>query len=163
MYRVLGAYDAHSLSELKTAECTHLMFEPQTYEFINTDSWKTQLATTLSNYSLLIPNTHIHIPFNGALYTLRIVELLPKADCTAYKIKKGVACDVAITNPTRNDEEEVIPFLLYPRRHKPSVQPFTGRGTVLGGGRSPLHVTPGTMCAAAATTRAGILRRPFSK
>lgn len=157
MYRQLTEYTIQSIVELKTNECDRLVFEPMTYEFIETESWKLQLANGISKFQTLIPGSQIYILFNDVLYPLRIQELYPKSDCMAYKIKKNVLCDVVITNPTisKMDDTPDIPYLVYPRKIKPPVLPFSGRGFVLGGQAPPKTKTPAHMSYDAVLRRLG--------
>jgi hypothetical protein len=147
MYRQVTTFDIQSIVELKTQTCDRLVFEPMTYEFIETDSWKEQLSNSISKFQTLIPGSQIYIQFNGSMYPLRIQELFPKSDCVAYLIKKNVLCDVVITNPTvsKVDDTPDIPFLIYPRKPKFTVLPFSGRGHVLGGAVPNKTKTPAQM------------------
>jgi hypothetical protein len=128
-----------------------------TYEFIETESWKEQLSNCISKFQTLIPGSQIYILFNGSMYPLRIQELFPQSDCVAYKIKKNVLCDVVITNPTisKMDDTPDIPFLVYPRKTKPTVLPFSGRGRVLGGQAPSKTKTPAQMSYEAVLRRRG--------
>ena len=159
MYRVLSIVTDVRVVELKTLECERIVFESHTREFIDTENWKEQLADHISKFATLLPNSQIYIPFNGNMYGVRIVELFPKSDCVAYKIKKGAACDVAIAAPTilpTEDDTPDIPFLVFPRRKKkPTVLPFTGRGFVLGGPAPPKLCVPAQMSYAAVLRRMG--------
>ena len=157
MYRVLSVVTDVRVVELKTVECERIVFEPLTKEFINTENWKEQLVTHVSAYATLLPNSQIYIPFNGSMYSIRIAELFPKSDCVAYKIKKGAVCDVFITTPTIIPDENVpdIPFLVFPRRKKRTILPFTGRGFVLGGPAPPKNGVPAQMSYAAVLRRMG--------
>lgn len=155
MYRQLTGYTINSMVELKTSECDRLVFEPLTYELIETESWKIQLADGISKFQTLIPGSQIYILFNGSMYPIRIQELFPKTDTIAYKIKKNVLCDVVITNPTISKIDDVpdIPFLVYPRKPKNSILPFSGRGYVLGGPAPPKTKTAAQMGHEAAIRR----------
>lgn len=157
MYRLLSIVTDIKVVELKTIECERIVFEPLTHEFIDTENWKDQLADHMSKFATLLPNSQIYIPFNGSMYNIRIVELFPKSDYVAYKIKKNAICDVFIATPTITPEEDVpdIPFLLYPRRKKRTILPFTGRGYVLGGPKPPKHQMPSQMSYSAALQRLG--------
>jgi nicotinamide mononucleotide adenylyltransferase len=157
MYRLLNVVTDVEITELKTVECGRIVFEPSTREFNNTENWKEQLIDHISNFTTLIPNSQIYIPLNGNMYSIRIVELFPKSDCVAYKIKKNAICDVFITTPTINYEDDIpdIPFLVFPRRKKRTVLPFTGRGCVLGGPMSPKDRLPAQMSYAAVLRRLG--------
>ena len=146
MYRQLTEYTIQSMAELKTSECDRLVFEPLTYEFIESESWKIQLANGISKFQTLIPGSQIYILFNGSMYPVRIQELFPKTECVAYKIKKNVLCDVVISNPTISKiDTPDIPYLVFPRKPKHSILPFSGRGYVLGGPAPPKAKTPAQM------------------
>jgi nicotinamide mononucleotide adenylyltransferase len=157
MYRVLSIVTDVKVAELKTVECERIVFEPLTREFSNTENWKEQLVEQMSKFITLIPNSQVYIQFNGSMYTIRIVELSPKSDCVAYKIKKNAECDVFITTPTITPEEDIpdIPFLLFPRRKKRTIMPFTGRGYVLGGQAPPKDCIPAKMSYEAVLRRMG--------
>ena len=156
MYRLLSTYEAKTLVELKTVECDRIVFEPHTRELMDTENWKEQLAVQVSKYTTLIPNSQVYIQLNGNMYPLRINKLFPQSDCMAYKIKKNVLCDVVISAPTINVEDTPdIPFLVFPRKKKPTVLPFTGRGFVLGGPAPPKNLTPVQMSYAALLRRLG--------
>jgi hypothetical protein len=155
MYRVLSIVTDVKVGELKSIECKRITVEPLTREFINTENWKEQLSEQLSKFATLLPNSQVYIPFNGNMYTIRIVELFPKSDCVAYIIKKNSECDVFIATPTVTPDEDLpdIPFLVFPRRKKRTIMPFTGRGYVLGGPAPPKQRPPVQMSYAAALKR----------
>jgi hypothetical protein len=155
MYRVLSLTTDVKVVELKTIECDRIIFEPLTHQFSATDNWKEQLSDQMSKFATLLPNSQVYIPFNESMYTIRIVELLPKSDCVAYKLNKNAECDVFIATPTITPEEDTpdIPFLIFPRRKKRTIMPFTGRGYVLGGPGPPKHCPPAKMSHAAALKR----------
>lgn len=158
MYRVLSIVNDVNVVELKTIECDRISFEPLTREFIDTEDWKEQLGDQISSFSTLLPNSQIYIQFNNQMYSIRIVELFPKSDCVAYKIKKNAVCDVYIAAPAvLPPDEDVpdIPYLLYPRKKKRNVLPFTGRGYVLGGPAPPKDRAPAKMSYAALLGRLG--------
>ena len=157
MYRILSVVTDVKVVELKTVECERIVFEPLTREFIDTEDWKEQLGTQVSAYTTLLPKSQIYIHFNGSMYSIRISELFPTSDCVAYKIKKNAVCDVFIATPTIMPDDDVpdIPFLLFPRRKKRNVLPFTGRGFVLGGPAPPKDRVPAQMSYAAVLQRMG--------
>ena len=157
MYRVLSIVTDVKVGELKSIECERIIVEPLTCEFVNTENWKEQLSEQMSNFATLLPNSQVYIPFNGSMYAIRIVELFPKSDCVAYKIRKNAECNVFITTPTITPEEDLpdIPFLIFPRRKKRTIMPFTGRGYVLGGPTPPKHRKPVQMSYTAALKRIG--------
>ena len=157
MYRVLSIVTDVRVVELKTVECDRIVFEPLTREFIDTENWKEQLGTQMSCYATLLPNSQVYIPLNGNMYSIRIVEMFPKSDCVAYKLKKNAVCDVCIATPSIMPEEDIpdIPFLLFPKRKKRTVLPFTGRGYVLGGPTPPKDRVPAQMSYAAVLRRMG--------
>ena len=104
-----------------------------------------------------MPKSQIYIQLNGNMYPIRIDKLVPQSDCVAYKIKKNVLCDVVISAPSITSEEDTpdIPFLVYPKKKKPTVLPFTGRGFVLGGPTPPKNLVPAQMSYAALLRRLG--------
>jgi hypothetical protein len=109
----------------------------------------------------LIPNSQITILFNNSIYPIRIVKLLPSSDGVAYKIKKNGVCDVQFSKPTVqtiDDTTPDIPYLLYPKKPKRRVLPFTGRGYVLGGPLPPTYATPAQMSHMAVLRRLGRIR-----
>jgi hypothetical protein len=156
MYRMLNAYEAKTLVELKTVECDRIVFEPNTREFTNTLNWKEQLAIQISKYTTLMPKSQVYIQLNGNMYPIRIDNLFPKSDCIAYKIKKNVLCDIVISAPTINVEDTPdIPFLVFPKKKKPSFLSFIGNGIVLGGPSPPKNKTPAQMSYMAVLQRLG--------
>jgi hypothetical protein len=157
MYRMLSAYEAKTLVELKTVECDRIVFEPNTKEFNETENWKEQLAVHVSRYTTLMPKSQIYIQFNGNMYPLCIDELFPKSDFIAYKIKKNAVCDIFISTPTKIHEEDIpdIPFLVFPKKKKRTILPFTGRGFVLGGPAPPKNLSPAKMSYEALLRRLG--------
>jgi hypothetical protein len=157
MYRMLSAYEALRLVELKTVECDRIMFEPNTKEFNETENWNEQLTLHISRYITLMPKSQIYIQFNGNMYPIRINELFPKSDCVAYKIKKNSICDVFISTPTIMHEEDIpdIPFLVFPKKKKRTILPFSGRGIVLGGNAPPKNQSPSQMSYEAILRRLG--------
>ena len=158
MYRLLSTYEAKTLVELKTVECDRIVFEPNTRELTDTENWKDQLAVQVSRYTTLMPKSQIYILFNENMYPIRIDELFPKSECVAYKIKKNAVCDVFISTPTilpSDEDTPDIPFLVFPKKKKRTILPFTGRGFVLGGPAPPKHVVPAKMSYEAVLRRLG--------
>lgn len=161
MYRLLSCYKDVEVAEVRCIECDSIDFEPISDELLKTDNFKEQLIETVSNYTLLIPNSQITILFNNAIYPIRIVKMTPMSDCVAYKLKKSGICNVTFNTPTVqtiDDTTPDIPFLLYPKKPKRRVLPFTGRGYVLGGPTPPKYNTPAQMSHMAILRRSGKLR-----